>query len=298
MSEKRKITKGVVHEHVCLKAFNSWHIGGKAERLYWPIDLADLQRFLTTLPSDEPITWLGLGSNVLIRDGGIKGTVIITQGALSALTMLPGARLYAQAGVSCAQAARFAARHDAVNGEFLAGIPGTMGGALLMNAGAFGGETWPVVVQVETMNRQGEIEQRLPESFEIAYRHTAGLAQDEWFVSATLQLAEGDGKASLAKIKNLLAKRAETQPTGEPSCGSVFQNPPGDFAARLIESLALKGHRVGGIEVSPKHANFMINCADASATDTEQLIQHVQHRVREAYGITLQPEVKFVGEPV
>ena len=296
MSKKRKITKGVVHEQVCLKAFNSWHIGGKAERLYWPIDGADLQHFLATLPLDEPITWLGLGSNVLIRDGGIKGTVIITQGALSHMTMLPGAQLYVQAGVSCAQAARFAERHDVVNGEFLAGIPGTMGGALFMNAGAFGGETWPAVMQVETLNRQGEIHQRLPENFNIAYRHTSGLAQDECFLSATLQLTEGDGKASLAKIKSLLAKRAETQPTGEPSCGSVFQNPPGDFSARLIESLALKGHRIGGIEVSHKHANFMVNYANASAMDTEQLIHHVQHCVQEEYGITLQPEVKLIGE--
>lgn len=298
MSEKRKITKGVIHEQACLKAFNSWHIGGNAERLYWPLDVADLQRFLATLPADEPITWLGLGSNVLIRDGGIKGTVIITQGALSELTMLPDAQLYVQAGVSCAQAARFAARHNVVTGEFLAGIPGTMGGALFMNAGAFGGETWPTVVHVETINRQGKIQQRLPEQFDIGYRHMSGLAKDEWFLSATLQLVEGDGKASLAKIKILLTKRAETQPTGEPSCGSVFQNPPGDFAARLIESLALKGHRVGGIEVSKKHANFMINCAGASETDTEKLIYHVQRCVHAEYGITLQPEVRFIGEQV
>jgi UDP-N-acetylmuramate dehydrogenase len=292
---KREISKGQIHTQVSMKPFTSWHIGGEADRLYWPVNLADLQQFLKTLPLDEPLTWIGLGSNVLVSDQGIAGTTIITQGVLKEMTLIAPTRIRAEAGLSCAQVARFAAKNNLVNGEFLAGIPGTIGGALLMNAGAFGGETWERVSQVETLDRQGKITLHPASDFTFGYRHISGLKEGEWFVAAHFDFTPGDGQDSLAKIKALLERRAETQPTGEPSCGSVFRNPPGDYSARLIENAGLKGHTIGEAQVSMKHANFIINIGNATAQDTLALVRLVQQTVLEKTGITLHPEFKWVG---
>jgi UDP-N-acetylmuramate dehydrogenase len=201
-----------------------------------------------------------------------------------------------EAGVSCASMARFAARNNLSGGEFWAGIPGTMGGALRMNAGCHGGETWQYVVEVQTINRHGEIRVRKPEEFEIGYRHVSGLG-DEWFLSATLKLAEGSKETSLELIKELLAHRANTQPINEYNCGSVFRNPPQNFAARLIESCGLKGFNIGGAMVSQKHANFIINHeGSACAADIEALIHLVQTKVREQTTIELIHEVHIIGD--
>lgn len=293
---KRHIAKGQLHEAVSLKPFNSWHIGGPAEYLYWPRDLPDLQRFLRSLDASMPITYLGLGSNVLIPDAGLKGVVILTQGSLDELTLC-GDAISAGAGLSCAKVARFAAHHQRVGGEFLAGIPGTIGGALRMNAGAFGGETWPCVQQVVLVNRQGALIHKKPEDFHIGYRQVTGLDEGEWFVSATFSFSPGDGRQSLADIKALLAKRSVSQPTGEPSCGSVFKNPPGKFAAELIDSLGLKGLCIGGACVSSKHANFIINQGDAKADDVLAIMSLIQVKVKAAFGVLLEPEVWIAGDP-
>ena len=294
---KRDIARGQYHSDVSLKPFNTWHIGGMAEKLYWPKDLADLQQFLSRIPADEPLTWLGLGSNVLIDDAGIVGTVIITQGALQSLTM-QGNRVRAEAGISCAQVARFAAKHEqGLGAEFMAGIPGTVGGALYMNAGAFGGETWENVVAVEVLDRDGQLHRHLPEDFEHGYRYCHGLKPGQCFVAGIFEFSPGPAQASLTKLKGLLAQRADTQPTGKPCCGSVFRNPPGDYAGRLIESLGLKGHRVGGAQVSQKHANFIINTGEAMAQDVLQLVDDLQQRVKAAYGIELQTEMKYLRSP-
>ena len=292
---KREIIKGQIYHQVSMKPFTSWHIGGKAEKLYWPTDLADLSRFLSTLDANEILTFIGLGSNVLISDEGIPGTTIITQGVLKEMAVLPNHLIRAEAGLSCAQVARFAAKKNLVSGEFLAGIPGTVGGALFMNAGAFGGETWERIIKVETINRQGEIKLRDRSEFEFGYRYTKGLGENEWFVAAYFQFEPGDGQESLSKIKALLEKRSETQPTGEPSCGSTFRNPEGDYAARLIESCGLKGYRIGDMEVSPKHANFLINTGEATAKDAKDLVQYLQKTVHEQCGVELHPEFKWIG---
>lgn len=294
---KREIVKGELQHHISMKPFTSWHIGGEAEKLYWPTSLSNLAGFLKTLPQNEPLTFIGLGSNVLVSDQGIPGTVIITQGVLKEMTIVSPTIIRAEAGLSCAQVARFAAKNNLVDGEFLAGIPGTIGGALFMNAGAFGGETWERVVKVETIHRNGNIKIRDKSEFEFGYRYTKGLHNDEWFVAGYFEFNEGDGQKSLEKIKALLERRAETQPTGEPSCGSTFRNPEGDYAARLIESCDLKGYRIGDMEVSPKHANFLINTGDATAKDAMALIQHLQKTVRERCGVELHPEFKWVGVP-
>ncbi|MCX7123275.1 MAG: UDP-N-acetylmuramate dehydrogenase [Gammaproteobacteria bacterium] len=294
---KREITKGQVQDKVSMKPFTSWHIGGEADRLYWPLDLQDLQQFLKRLPQTESLTWIGLGSNILVSDSGIEGTTIITQGVLKEMALTSATQIRAEAGLSCAQVARFAAKNNLVGGEFLAGIPGTVGGALLMNAGAFGGETWEKVSQIETIDRTGKITLHSASDFKFAYRQITGLKNDEWFVSAIFDFTPGDGKESLSKIKTLLERRAQTQPTGEPSCGSVFRNPPENYAARLIENAGLKGHTIGAAQVSLKHANFIINTGDATAADTFALVQFVQKTVLEKTGIALHPEFKWVGRP-
>ncbi|STX30000.1 UDP-N-acetylenolpyruvoylglucosamine reductase [Legionella beliardensis] len=280
-----------------LASYTTWRVGGKARQLYKPVNIDDLASFLKQLPPGEPILWLGLGSNSLIRDGGFAGTVILTQGCLKEIAILNENYIRVEAGVSCATMARFCARNSLSGGEFWAGIPGTMGGALRMNAGCFGSETWQFIAEVETINRQGIRRIRKPEEFTIAYRHVDGLAEDEWFVAATCKLVKGEKEKSLQMIKELLAHRANTQPTNEYNCGSVFRNPPANYAAILIESCGLKGKQLGGATVSTKHANFIINQeGQASAKDIEALIILVRDTVSQQTSIELIREVHIIGD--
>lgn len=274
----------------------SWRTGGSARYFYLPLDLADLRAFLAELDADEPLLWLGLGSNLLVRDGGFPGTVIYTFGALSMTEWLADDILRAGCGVTCSKVARMTAKTGFTGVEFLAGIPGTIGGALAMNAGAFGGETWSQVEAVETVDRQGVLHTRHPQDYRVGYRNVQGPAH-EWFVAAHLRLGRGDVQAAQENIRALLARRNATQPTQQYSCGSVFRNPPGDHAARLIESAGLKGARVGGAQVSEKHANFIINTGSATATDIETLINQVQGTVEQQFSIRLEPEVRIIGDP-
>jgi UDP-N-acetylmuramate dehydrogenase len=280
-----------------LASHTSWRVGGPARRFYRPSDIADLAAFLRERPADEPMFWLGLGSNLLIRDGGFRGTVIATQGRLSAITTTGDFGVTAQTGAACAHVARFAARHGLHGSAFLAGIPGTMGGALAMNAGAFGGETWRIVLQVQTIDRAGRLRWRPASDYSVSYRQVQG-PKDEWFVSCELQLEAGDTTAEQAAIKRLLTRRSATQPTTQPSGGSTFRNPPSGFAAQLIESVGLKGYRIGGAQVSEKHANFVINTGSATAADIEALIEHMQETVRRVHGVELIPEVQIIGDPI
>lgn len=277
-----------------LRRYNTWRVGGAARQMYLPADVEDLSHFLATLPVDEPLLWLGLGSNLLIRDGGFDGTVILLQGCLGALHV-DQQRVFAEAGVACAKVARNSARAGLTGAAFLAGIPGTMGGALAMNAGAFGGETWGIVQSVTTIDRSGQTHVRQPSDFTVGYREVVRPAE-EWFVDCTLALTRGDVDQEQTAIRGLLARRAATQPTGQPSCGSTFRNPPGDHAARLIEASGLKGFRLGGAEVSSKHANFIINTGNATAADIEALIAHVRNEVAVQQGVTLRAEYHAVGE--
>jgi len=272
----------------------SWRAGGRARRCYRPADREDLCTFLRDLAADEPLLWVGLGSNLLVRDGGFAGTVIFTFGALAGLEWVDANTLRAGAGVSCAKVARECARQGFTGLEFLAGIPGTMGGALAMNAGAFGGETWPHVKAVETVERSGRLHTRTPSDYRIGYRQAEGVP-GEWFLAVQLVTARGDVAAAQSRIRELLARRGATQPTQQYSCGSVFRNPPGDYAARLIEAAGLKGLQQGGARVSEQHANFIINTGAATATDIETLINRVRDRVAQVQGICLEPEVRIAG---
>ncbi len=300
----------------------SWRAGGVAQRLYRPADLADLQQFLRQTPASEPLLAVGLGSNLLVRDGGYRGTVVQMVGALTELRM-DGDLIYAQAGVPGAKLARFAATNNLCGAEFFVGIPGTLGGMLAMNAGCYGGETWNVVQRVQVLTRRGELTERTPQEYAIGYRHVTlkekgegrrekggesapheGFAlpsssfslPQEFFVGAWLKLEPGDVEAARQEIKALMEKRSASQPLQQPNAGSVFRNPPGNHAAKLIEGCGLKGKRIGGAQVSEKHANFIVNVGDATAADIENLINEVQTTVLRKTGIELHPEVKIVGD--
>ena len=276
----------------------SWRAGGPADRFFIPRSTEDLGRFLRSVGREEQVLFVGLGSNLLVRDGGFRGSVILTHSAKKNARMDAGL-IYADAGVASPKVARFAATQHFVGAEFLAGIPGTAGGALAMNAGCYGSETWDIVQRVLTVDRSGSIHEREKADYEIAYRHCQPRSGKEgWFLGAWFKLEKGDGEASRARIKELLAKRIATQPLTLPNAGSVFRNPPRDHAARLIESCGLKGLARGGARVSEKHANFIVNPEGAaSASDIEQLILQVKKTVLEKTGVDLVPEVRVVGEP-
>lgn len=278
-----------------LARYTSWRVGGQADRLVLADSVESLQQCLQQLPADEPITFIGLGSNLLVRDGGVRGTVVVMHQALQQLEM-QGERIYAEAGVTCAKLARFSASHDREGAEFMAGIPGTVGGALAMNAGCYGGETWQWVDQVRTIHRSGTIQIRNKAEYQPEYRHVTHPVGDEWFLGGWFKVPAGDGKQAAEKIKTLLSKRLASQPLNMPSAGSTFRNPEGDFAARLIEASGLKGHSIGGAQVSEKHANFIVNTGHASAAEIEALIEHIKTTVRQQQGVTLVQEVKVIGE--
>ena len=272
----------------------SWHVGGPAEVFFNPRDRADLAAFLRSLPPEVPIQWIGLGSNLLVRDGGVKGVVISTVGTLDRLDRLNQTTVYCEAGVACARIAKQCVKWGLGPAEFFAGIPGTLGGALAMNAGAFGGETWAQVLDVLTMDRHGREQRRTAAEYQVGYRHVVGPAQDEWFIGARLKFEHKPG-INETKVRELLERRKATQPIGEWSCGSVFTNPPGDHAARLVEASGLKGYRIGDASVSEKHANFIINHGHATAEDLERLIDHVRQTVEREHGVRLNPEFRIMG---
>ena len=272
----------------------SWRVGGPAEVFFIPASIEDLASFLANLDAETPLFWHGVGTNLLVRDGGLPGVVISATSMLKHMERVGDQRVRAGAGVPCTALARQCIRWQLGPSEFFAGIPGTVGGALAMNAGAHGGETWERVESVRTIDRSGDLHDRMPGEYSIAYRSVSGPV-NEWFLEATFRF-DPDVMPSMDKMKAMLARRKSTQPLGLPSCGSVFRNPPGDYSARLIEAAGLKGHRIGGAEVSTKHANFIINRADSSASDIEALIEHVRKTVFDVHGVSLVHEVRIVGE--
>jgi UDP-N-acetylmuramate dehydrogenase len=324
--------RGKWSRDVPMRRYTSWRAGGNAERMYQPADLADLQAFLRALPAGEPLTAVGLGSNLLVRDGGLRGTVLMLHGALNELRLETDNLIYAEAGVPGAKLARFAASHNLHGAAFFAGIPGTLGGMLAMNAGCYGSETWGKVERVLAVDRSGALHERTPLDYEVGYRHVqprskppstaSGITSDladvigqpsrmasssirgaggegkcsEIFTAAWLKFPSGDGGIARQEIKALLDKRIASQPLNLPNAGSVFRNPPNDHAARLIEQCGLKGKRIGGAQVSEKHANFIVNTGNATAADIENLIAEVGAIVLKQTGIALHPEVRIIGE--
>ena len=292
--------RGVLRLNEPMGRHVSWRTGGVAARAYAPADCADLAAFLRTLPVHEPVCFVGLGSNLLVRDGGFRGTVVLMHNPGGTMRA-EGDLIYSEAGTASPKVARFAATHGFEDAEFLAGIPGTVGGALAMNAGCFGSETWDVVAKVMTVSRAGKLSERRSDEFEIGYRHAelrgAKLGEDEWFVAAWFRFRPGDEKAARRRIKELLARRLATQPLELPNAGSVFRNPPGDHAARLIEASGLKGCEIGGARISEKHANFIVNPKGAArASDIEALLALARDTVARRFAVELVSEVRIIGE--
>lgn len=287
---------GEIRKDEPMSRHTSWRVGGPAELFYKPASLDDLSLFLATLDEDVPIFWFGLGSNLLVRDGGLPGVVIAASGIFTELEKTGDQAVHVGGSVPCTQLARQCIRWGLGPSEFFAGIPGLVGGALAMNAGAHGGETWERVTSVKTIDRHGQVHDRGKDEYSIAYRQVDG-PPDEWFVSADLHF-DPQVSPSMATLKEMLARRKDTQPLGQLSCGSVFRNPPGDHAARLIEAAGLKEFRIGDAEVSAKHANFIINRGQASALDIESLIAHVQRTVLHTHDVELRPEVHIVGRQI
>ena len=300
IGQSATVLRGALRVNEPMARHVSWRAGGVAVRAYVPADSADLAAFLATLPKAEPVCFVGLGSNLLVRDGGFRGTVVLMHSPHGAMR-LEGDLIYAEASVACPKVARFAATHGFEGAEFLAGVPGTAGGALAMNAGCYGSETWDVVAKVSTISRGGTVGERAPADFEWGYRRVelrgSKLGEEEWFLAAWFRFRPGDEKRARKRIKELLAQRIATQPLELPNAGSVFRNPPGDHAARLIEACELKGYAIGGARISEKHANFIVNPkGKARAGDIEALIGYARNAVRQRFGVELVPEVRIVGD--
>ncbi len=305
----KKSLRGELRINEPMRKYTSWRVGGRAERIYIPADLDDLAEFLFSIPKREKICVIGLGSNILVRDGGLRGTVILLHSKLNNI-LLEGHSdedklIYAESGVTCAKVAKFATLHNLAGAEFLAGIPGTVGGALAMNAGCYGSETWEIIERVRILNRSGYLKNRDAKEYRVGYRQvnlrsniepSVDYSREEWFVGAWLKLERGNNVASKKKIKALLSERIGSQPLNLPSAGSVFRNPPGDHAARLIELCNLKGFSIGGAMVSTKHANFIVNTGNAIAEDIESVIREVRTKVKRKTGIELIQEIRIIGE--
>jgi UDP-N-acetylmuramate dehydrogenase len=279
-----------------LARHTSLRVGGPADALAWPSERAELAELLGICRRHRlPHTVLGAGFNTLVLDGGLPG-VVVKLSKLRRLEERPGPALRAEAGVSHSQITRFCAARGFAGLEFGAGIPGTVGGWIAMNAGIPAREVGERVREIEVMSPTGRRRRHLARAgVHFAYRALRGLAPGSVIVSVLLSVTLSSPAAVKSEIETLLARRAATQPLDVPSCGSVFKNPPGDHAGRLIEAAGLKGWRAGGAEISPVHANFIANAGGASAADVLALIELAQRVVFEQTGIRLEPEVRIVG---
>ncbi len=293
--------RGRLEQQVAMAHHVSWHAGGMASASYWPADCDDLREFVRRQPADAALLLVGNGSNLLVRDGGFDGTVIFTAGLQKLqIELAPPAhgyrQVYAEAGVAATQLAKFAAANGLTGLEFLAGIPGTVGGCVAQNAGCFGSESWDCIDRVNMLNRRGELIQRSHAEFEVGYRRVEPLIEvGEWFAGAWFDLREADGSAAMRTVHEFIAKRRDSQPLDMPNAGRAFRNPQDNFAARLIQLAGMAGARLGGARVSERHPNFVINGGDASASDIERLIDLVAERVQEKFGVRLQCDVRIVG---
>lgn len=274
----------------------SFRIGGPADVLAQPADEAELAALLKRAAEHAvPVTLVGNGSNLLVRDKGIRGLVIKLSNIFSSITV-DGNVLTFGSGISLAMASKKAASLSLSGLEFAVGIPGTIGGAVYMNAGAYDGEMAKVVTCVRVMDMQGKISELQASELDFAYRHTA-LQNSGWIViSVTVALQPGEAESIAAKMADFSQRRISKQPLELPSAGSMFKRPPGYFAGTLIEQTGLKGYTVGGAQVSTKHAGFVVNVGGATAQDVLQLISDVQSKVFAAHGVRLEPEVLVLGE--
>ena len=279
-----------------MRLHTTFRIGGPAQFFVIPRTQEEAAAAVCLCRSEgAPYYIIGNGSNLLVSDKGYRGVVIQLFKEFSDIN-IEGTRIRAQAGASLAKIAAEALRAGLAGFEFAAGIPGTLGGACIMNAGAYGGEMKDVLLAVTVLTKDGEIREIPREELDMGYR-TSRASREGWIVlGATIELARGDGKEIRAKMEDLKQRRTDKQPLEYPSAGSTFKRPEGYFAGKLIQDAGLKGLRVGDAMVSEKHSGFVVNCGNATAADVDGLIRLVQEKVREDSGITLEPEVRRLGE--
>lgn len=274
----------------------SFHIGGPAELMAQPQSEAELQSLLLkAAEAAVPVTLVGNGSNLLVRDKGIRG-LVIKLGSMLRDIKVSGNVLTFGSGVSLAQASKKAAELGLSGMEFAVGIPGSIGGAVYMNAGAYDGEMAKVVKSVRVMDAAGEVSELSAGELDFGYRHSALQGSGKIVTSVTVELAAGDKQSIAEKMADFSNRRITKQPLELPSAGSMFKRPPGYFAGTLIDQTGLKGYTVGGAQVSTKHAGFVVNIGGATAADVLQLISDVQAKVFAAHGVHLEPEVLVLGE--
>lgn len=278
-----------------LKRYTYTETGGKADFYLSPTTSEQVQQIVRfAYENDIPVTYLGNGSNIIIREGGIRGIV------LSLLSLdyidVSDSSIIAGSGAAIIDVSRTARDHVLTGLEFACGIPGSIGGAVFMNAGAYGGEVKDCIDYALCVNEKGELLTYTNNELELDYRNSIVQENHLVVVEAAFTLTPGDLDDIQAKMDDLTERRESKQPLEYPSCGSVFQRPPGHFAGKLIQDSDLQGHRIGGVEVSKKHAGFMVNVDGGSATDYEDLIHHVQHVVKEKFDVDLHPEVRIIGE--
>jgi UDP-N-acetylmuramate dehydrogenase len=287
--------RGVYAEHAPLKDLVWFRAGGAADILYRPADIEDLCAFMSEKPADTPVTVIGVGSNLLVRDGGIPGVVIRLPSSFGKIGRLSDTRLRVGAAALDAAAARFAADAGIGGMEFLRGIPGTIGGALHMNAGCYGREIRDIFVEARAVDSRGRLVTLTPADMQFTYRHSA--PEGVVYVDAVLEGTPDAPDAIRARMEALVAQREATQPIRSKTGGSTFTNPPGHKAWQLIDEAGCRGLKHGAAQVSEKHCNFLINTGDASAADIEALGEEVRARVKAKSGVTLEWEIKRLGRP-
>lgn len=285
--------RGRISRDAPLGGLTWFRVGGPAEVLFRPADAEDLAQFLAALPAEIPVTVIGVGSNLLVRDGGVPGVVIRMAGPFAAIAV-DGATVTAGAAALDLTVAMTALETGVAGLEFLSGVPGTIGGALRMNAGAFGGEMKDVTVAAEAVDRQGRTHTLSLDQLGFGYRH-CGVPEDFIFTRAVMQGRAGDTDAITARMAEIRTAREASQPTRTRTGGSTFANPAGAKAWELIDRAGCRGLTLGGAQVSEKHCNFLINTGDATAADIEDLGEEVRRRVRETSGIDLRWEIRRIG---
>lgn len=287
--------KGRLERDYSLKKLNTWRIGGQAEIVFWPENSNELQDILNWCQLNSiPIILLGRGSNVLLPDEGLKGMVIVTTKMESIFWNVD--RVQVGAGYSLIRLATEAALKGLQGLEFACGIPGTVGAAIAINAGTHGGEIGGLVEEVKVLTPEGKIVELNGKEIEFSYRDSSLVQKGYWVLESTLRLKPGGSSLNIKEVmKTLQQKRKQTQPLEYPTAGSVFRNPPGDSAGRLIEQAGWKGYRVGNAEVSHKHANFIINKGNAKTNDVLELIRIIQQDIKNKYGIVLENEIRIVN---
>jgi len=289
--------EGRLTENAPLAHMTWFGVGGPAEVLYKPADKDDLIKFVKECPSDIPFTVLGVASNLIIRDGGIPGVVLRLGKGFNDIEVLEDNRIKVGVAVLDANVANFACENEIAGFEFLVGIPGTIGGALRMNAGAYGGEIKDILEYAEVLFPNGEVKKVTLDEMGLSYRHNS-MPKDIIFLSAVFKGVKGDKSEIAAKIEEIKAKKEASQPVRTKTGGSTFANPEGQSAWKLVDEVGLRGYKIGDAQISEKHTNFMLNVGNATAADLERLGEEARSRVFEKFGIMLRWEIKRIGVPL